>query len=158
MPSLSPGTAGAKEAYGISVLKEDHSIRIPPKAFIRYNLSDNAKVLLSSTRAGEGGFAILNIKKAGETVFGKIIERIESPDIPVLVNSRPYAITRTHNGTITFNDELMRAFDLKVGRRFLVIKSTTVTMSYNPVDLFKAKLEKHGFDEAVRNIDKLEVF
>jgi hypothetical protein len=158
MPSLSPGTAGAKEAYGISVLREDHLIHIPPKAFIRYNLKDYDLVLLTSTRAGECGFGILNIEKARKSVFKKIIEKIDSIDTPILVNSKPYAITRTKNGTIKFNNELLKAFDLKIGERFIVVKSTTVAMSYNPVDVFKAKLKKHGFFEAINNIDKLEIF
>jgi hypothetical protein len=158
MPSLSPGTPGAKEAYGISVLREDNTIRIPPKAFSRYNLRDNDMVLLTSTRKGECGFAVLNIEKAKKSVFNKILEKIDAIDTPVRVNSRPYAITRTKNGSITFNEDLLKAFELKTGERYIVIKSTTVAMSYNPVDIFRAKLRIHGFIEAVKNIDKLEIF
>lgn len=158
MPSLSPGIAGAKEAYGISILKEDNTIRIPPKAFKRYNLKDNDLVLLTSTRFGECGFAILNIEKAKKSVFNKIIAKIDTTDIPVFINSRPYSITRTINQSITFSNELLEAFDLKIGERFIIIKSTTITMSYNPIEILKAKLKSHGFFEAINNIDKLEIF
>ncbi len=158
MPSLSPGTAGAKEAYGISILREDNSIRIPPKAFLRYNLKNNDLVLLTSTRVGECGFAILNIENAKKSVFKKIIDKIDTINTAVWINSRPYAITQTTDGTIAFNNELLKAFKLKIGERFIVVKSTTVTMSYNPIEILKAKLKSHGFFEAVNNIEKLEIF
>lgn len=45
MPSLSPGTPGAKEAYGISIIRDEMSINIPPKAFARYKLKENDVVL-----------------------------------------------------------------------------------------------------------------
>jgi hypothetical protein len=157
MPSLSPGKPGAKEAYAICVLSEDNTIRIPPKAFSRYNLRDNELVLLTSTRKGECGFAIMNIDKAKESVFNKILEKINAIDTPVRINSRHYAVTMTKNGSITFNHDLLEAFELKTGERFIVIKSTSVAMSFNPVDIFTAKLRIHGFTEAISNIDKLEV-
>ncbi|MBN2611251.1 MAG: hypothetical protein JXB00_06820 [Bacteroidales bacterium] len=158
MPSLSPGVAGAKEAYGVSILRENNTIKIPPKAFARYNLKENGPVLLTSTRAGERGFAVLNIEKAKKSVFKKIIDSIKTFNEPVWVNSRPYAITEVINETITFNNALLKAFDLKEGERFIVIKSTTVAMSFNPTEVFKAKLQSHGFFDAVKNIDKLEIF
>ena len=40
MPSLSPGTPGTKEAYGISIIRDDISITIPPKAFKHYGLAE----------------------------------------------------------------------------------------------------------------------
>ena len=41
MPSLTPGMPGTKEVYGISIIKDDLSITIPPKAFKRYELFNN---------------------------------------------------------------------------------------------------------------------
>lgn len=158
MPSLSPGVAGAKEAYGISVLQVNGIIRIPTKAFIRYGLSNNGSVLITSTRVGECGFAIMNIEKAKQSVFGKIMDKIDAANIPLVINSRPYAIVDVKNEMIAFNDVLRKAFDLKIGERFIVIKSTTVSMSFNPVEIFKAKLRSHGFFNAVNNIDLLELF
>ncbi len=159
MPSLSPGVSGAKEVYGISVLKEDNSIIIPPKAFLRYKLDYHCPVLLTSTREGECGFAILNIDKAKETVFKKIIDKIEITDKAYLVNSRPYAITKVQeNSFIKFNSEILKAFELKAGEKYIVIKSTTVTMSFTPIAIFKEKLSAHGFLDAIKNIEKLEIF
>jgi hypothetical protein len=158
MPSLSPGTAGAKETYGISVLREDKTIHIPPKAFRRYNLKNNDRVFLTPTRVGECGFAILNIVKAQKSVFNKIINKIDEINIPVWINKRPYALLQTKDKSITFNNDLLNAFELKIGEKFIVIKSTSVAMSYNPIEIFKTKLKKNGFLKAIDNIEKLEIF
>lgn len=40
----------------------------------------------------------------------------------------------------------------------MVVKSATITMSYSPVEVWKAKLKKRGFFEAIKNIDTLEKF
>lgn len=158
MPSLSPGTPGAKEAYGISILREDLTIQIPPKAFKRYNLVNNESVLLTSTRRGEGGFAIMNPGNARQSIFKKIIEKIDGMDMVYRINSRPYLITKVINSKIYFNKDMVDALDLKIGERYLIIKSTTMTMSYTPVDVWKRKFEKEGFFESINNIDRLEIF
>lgn len=158
MPSLSPGTSGAKEAYGISILREDLMIQIPPKALKRYNLADNDPVLLTSTRPGERGFANLNLEKAGKSIFKKVIDEIVGHDMVYWKNSRPYAITKVVNERISFNKELIDAFDLQPGERYLIIKSTTLAMSYTPVAIWKVKFEKIGFYESIKNMDSLEVF
>lgn len=49
MPSLSPGTPGTKEAYGISIIRDDLSITIPPKACEHYGLADDRLMVVKST-------------------------------------------------------------------------------------------------------------
>jgi hypothetical protein len=77
MPSLSPGTPGTKEAYGICIIRDDLSITIPPKAFKHHGLADSDVVLLTTTHIGEGGIGILNREKAYKSVFKKFIDRID---------------------------------------------------------------------------------
>ncbi len=158
MPSLSPGTPGAKEAYGISVIKDDLSITIPPKAFKRYGLSDKTVVLLSSTRIGEAGLGILNKEKAYQSVFKKIIDRIASLNTIFVNNKRVFALTQVIDGKIFLTPELLNAYHLKIGDRLVVVKSTTIAMSYSPVEVWKKKFESRGFYEAIENMKKLEVF
>ncbi len=117
MPSLSPGTPGAKEAYGISILREDFTIQIPPKALKRYLLADNELVLLTSTRPGERGFAIMNLGKAEQSIFKKAIDRIDGIDLVRSINSWPYLITKVKNSKIYFNMDIVKAFDLEIGER-----------------------------------------
>lgn len=158
MPGLSPGTPGAKEAYGISILREDLSIQIPPKAFRRYNLADNESVLLTSTRHDERGFAVMNLEKAKLSVFKKVIDKIDGIDQVYRINSRPYLITKVKNSKIYFDKDIVEGLDLEIGERYLIIKSTTMAMSYTPVDIWKRKFEKEGFLESIKNIDSLEIF
>jgi len=158
MPSLSPGTPGAKEAYGISIIREDFSICIPPKAFQRYQLANNDLVLLTSTRIEEPGLAILNYHKAYKSVFKKIIDKIELTDSPIWEKSRPYVLTKVKNSKVFLNKAILDAFNLKPRDRLLVIKSTTVSMCYSPVEVWKRKFIKRGFTEAIENLSKLEIF
>ncbi|MBN2272900.1 MAG: hypothetical protein JXK95_01090 [Bacteroidales bacterium] len=158
MPSLSPGTPGAKEAYGISIIRDDLSIKIPPKALNRYGLSDNDIVLLCTTRIGEGGFGILNKEKAYKSVFKTVIDKIDKLNSIFYIKSKAYALTEIIEGKVLFTEQLLEAFNLKKGDRLLVIKSTTVSMSYSPVEVWKRKFEQRGFFEAVENMKKLEEF
>lgn len=158
MPSLSPGTPGAKEAYGISTIRADYSICIPPKALKRYNIANDDLVLLTSTRKGEGGLAVLNYTKAKQTVFNEIISKINDIDVLVYEKSRSYAITKVLQDRIFLNHDLIEAFNLKIGDKLVVIKSTTVAMSFSPVEIWKEKFLKRGFLDSIRNLDKLEIF
>lgn len=158
MPSLSPGTSGAKEAYGVSIVRDDLSITIPPKALNRYGLSDNDMVLLSSTRIGEPGLAIMNKEKAYQSVFKEIIDRIDSLNAVFMQGKRVFSITCITDRKVFLTPELLNAFHLKKGDRLVVVKSTTVTMSYSPVEIWKRKFELHGFFEAIENMKKLEEF
>jgi len=100
MPSLSPGTPGTKEAYGISIIHDDLSITIPPKAFKHYGLSNNDIVLLSTTHIGEGGLCILNKDKAYKSVFKKIIDKAGSLNSIIVEKGRAYALTRVTDGKV----------------------------------------------------------
>lgn len=158
MPSLSPGTPGTKEAYGISVIRNDLSITIPPKAFKHYGLPDGEAVLLTTTHIGEGGMGILNREKAYKSVFKKFIDRIDQMNTFIENNNRYYALTQIRNDKVFLTEELLTVFNLKKGDRLIVVKSTTVTMSYTPIEIWKHKFEQRGLFEAVENMKKLEIF
>lgn len=158
MPSLSPGTPGAKEAYGIAILRNDYSICIPSKALKRYNITNNDLVLLTSTRKGEGGLAVLNYNYAKQTVFSQIIQQINDIDLLVYIKSRPYALTKVLQNRVFLNNDFMEACNLKISDKLLVIKSTTIAMSFSPVEIWKIKFLKRGFTEAVKNLEKLDIF
>lgn len=158
MPSLSPGTPGTKEAYGISVIRDDLSVTIPPKAFEHYSLSDNDQVLLATTHIGEGGVALLIKEKAYASVFRNVIDMIRECDTIIIRNKRAYALTHVRNGKFFLTNSLMDAFRLKKGDRLIVIKSTTVAMSYTPVEIWKRKFVQRGLFETVENMKKLEEF
>lgn len=158
MPSLMPGMPGTKETYGISIIKDNFSITIPPKAFERYGISNNDLVLLSTTHIGEGGLSILIKEKAYKTVFKRIIDKIENLNSIILEKNKAYTLTKIKEGKIFLNNDLLKAFNLKTGDKLMVVKSTTIAMSYTPIEIWKKKFEERGLFEAVENMKTLKEF
>ena len=158
MPSLMPGTPGTKEAYGISVIREDLSIKIPPSAFERYDLINGGLVVLATTHRGEGGFALLNKERAAATVFERYINQMHEIETVYWFNDKAYALIVINNGKICLTSELLQAFHLGEGDRLMVVKSTTVAMSYTPIAIWKEKFAKRGMFEALENMSKLDEF
>lgn len=158
MPSLEPGKPGTKEAYGISVIGPAGTVRIPPKAFARYEWKTGDFAIAVTTHRGEGGFALLNQARAEASVFQKFICQIEKPDVAHWFQEKAYARVRIGREITRLAPGLLAAFHLKTGDRLMSVKSTTVALSFTPVDIWKKKFLQRGLTEAVANIDKLEVF
>jgi hypothetical protein len=153
-----PGTPGTKEAYGISIIREDYSIRIPPKSFTRYGLKDNDTVLLMTTHIEEGGLAMIKKDQALESVFKKYVDKIKNMNEIYLNKKRAYVLTNVVADRIFFNEEMLKAFNLKLGDRLMVVKSTTIAMSYTPVEVWEEKFRKRGLFEAIENMKYLEEY
>ena len=158
MPSLEPGKPGAKEAFGISVIGTDGTVRIPPKAFAHYDLHAGDEAVAVTTHRGEAGFALQNKARAEATVFRKYIAQLERPDEICRFQEKAYARIRMGDGMLRLSPELLTAFHLKPGDRLMSVKSTTVALSFTPVEIWKAKFRQRGMTVAVANLDKLAVF
>ena len=158
MPSLEPGKPGTKEAYGISVIGRDGTVHIPPKAFARYELKANDLAVAVTTHRGEAGFALMNKARAEASVFRKYVVQLEQPNTVHWFQDRAYALIRLDPGRIRLSPALRKAFHLKTGGRLMSVKSTTVALSFTPVEIWKEKFSKRGMTEAVANMDKLDVF
>ena len=158
MPSLIPGMSGTKEAFGISIINDDRSINIPPKAFKHYGLKNNTIVLLTSTHVGEGGLSILHKEKAYNSVFKTAIDKIDSLNKTIWDKKRVYTLTKLFDTKIILNAELLDTFNLKIGDKLMVVKSTTIAMSYTPIEIWKKKFEDRGLFEAVENMKKLKQY
>ena len=158
MPSLDPGKPGTKEAYGISVIGVDGSVHIPPKAFAHYAFNAGDLAVGVTTHRGEAGFALLNKARAEATVFRKYIAQLDEPNAIHWFQEKAYTLISVGPGTIRLAPALRQAFHLKPGDRLMSVKSTTVALSFTPVDIWKVKFEKRGLAEAVANMDKLDEF
>ena len=158
MPSLMPGIPGTKEAYGISVIGPDGFIRIPPKAFARYEWEAGDFAIATTTHRGEGGFALLNKSRAEATVFRKYMVSIRRPDVAHWFQGKAYAQVRIGRETLRLAPGLLDAFHLKPGDRLMSVKSTTVALSFTPAEIWKAKFTQRGLLEAVANMDELPTF
>ena len=158
MPSLMPGTPGAKEVYGISTVREDMSVVIPPEAARRYELGDGDVVVLATTHLGETGFALMNREKALATVLGRRISELEGEDVVTRASGRAYAQTRVVGGKICLTPQMAEAFLVAPGDRLMVVKGARVAMAFTPVELWRERLARRGLHEATERIQGLERF
>ena len=158
MPSLSPGMPGTKEAYGISVVAPDGTVRIPPKAFAHYRFRAGKLAVAATTHRGEPGFALLNKARAEATVFSKYISQLNASGEIRRFQDKAYALVCVGDGAIRLAPELLAAFHLKPGDRLMSVKSTTVALSFTPAEIWQDKLRRRGLFIAAANIDRLDVF
>jgi len=158
MPSLSPGTAGAKEAFGISIIRENYTIKIPPNALAHYNIQDHDQVLLTTGHVGGSGFGLIKKATIERSVFKKAADQLSGVSDLHWFGKRAYVLLDITDGVIRLNAEILKAFLLKIGDKLVAVKSTTVTMSLTPVEVWQKVFEKHGFTEAIKNLEKLEVY
>ncbi|HNW59107.1 MAG TPA: hypothetical protein PKI62_05495 [bacterium] len=158
MPSLMPGRHGTKEAFGISIIREELGLTVPPKALAHYGLETDGEVVLTTTHRGEGGFALLIPDLARATVFAAYLARLTQPEKIYWFSEKAYTAMVLREGRLFLTPEILQAFHLGVGTRLMVVKSTTVAMSFTPVEIWQAKFLQRGLDEAVRNMELLEEF
>ena len=158
MPSLMPGMPGTKEAFGISKIKDDLSLRVPPKAISHYNISERDYVVLTTGHREESGFGMIKKDTALRSVFEKFVEEIKNDREIYWFNNRAFSIIEINNGLAFLNNNILKAFYLSVGDRLMVGKSTTVTMSFTPVEIWIDIFKKHGFSEAIENMKDLEEY
>ena len=158
MPNLMPGMPGTKEAFGISKIKDDLTLRVPPKAISHYNITEHDYVILTTGHIGESGFGMIKKDTALKSVFKKFVKEIKNCEEIFYFNERAFVMLKIDNGVTHLTADILKAFYLSVGYRLLVGKSTTVTMSFVPVEIWRHNFEKHGFYEAIENMKKLEEY
>ncbi|MEJ2355648.1 MAG: hypothetical protein P8Y62_07090 [candidate division WOR-3 bacterium] len=158
MPSLMPGMPGTKEAFAISVIKDDLTLRVPPKAITHYGFFEHDYAILTTGHVGESGFGMIKKETALRSVFKKFVKEITSFGEVMWFNDRAFVMLKIDNGVTRLNEDVLKAFYLQIGDRLMVGKSTTVTMSFVPVEIWERNFKKHGFYEAIENMKKLEEY
>ncbi len=158
MPSLHPGMPGTKEAYGLSLIREEGWVALPPKAIAHYGLVDGDRVLLITTHRGEGGFAVSREQRAVRSVFAPFMAQLTTLDTVAWFNDKAYTLTGFADGKIRLMPEMLEAYHVTVEQRLIIIKSTTVVMSCTPVEIWERKFTQRGLTVAVENMKKLDVY
>jgi len=149
---------GAKEAYGISRVLEEFTVTVPPRALERYGIVEGEPVILTTTHPGEAGFNLWIERRAMDTALARRLAGLEGGKTVQWIEGRAYARSEVRQGKLTLAPELLDAFRLEPGVRLLVVKSAEVAMSFTPVEIWREKLEKRGFHEAVRRMADLDEF
>ena len=150
--------AGIKEAYGISIISNEYKIKIPPKAVHRYGLMEDDQAIMMTGHRGESGFGLIRKEPALNSVFKGKIKNLNKENDIYHEKGKAYGESLYQNGYIIVTPELLDAFYLKIHDKLMVVKSTTIAMSYTPIDIWKEKFKIRELDEAVTNMEKLEVF
>ncbi|MBN1798538.1 MAG: hypothetical protein JW822_08165 [Spirochaetales bacterium] len=158
MPNLMPGKPGTKEAFGISEVYDDFTIVIPPKALKHYGISDRDVIFLVTGQRGKSGFGMMKKETALNTVFKKYLNEIVQLEKIYWGNKRAFIMLEIKNGLIHINEDILKAFFITIGDKLMVAKSTTLTMSFTPVEVWIDIFNKHGFSEAIENMKTLPVF
>jgi hypothetical protein len=153
-----PGTPGTKEAFGISKIKDDFTLRVPPKAISHYKISEHDYVILTTGHIGESGFGMIKKETSLKSVFKKFVSEIKNLEEVYWFNGRAFVMLEINNGVTCLTKDVLKAFYLKIGDSLMVVKSTTVTMSFTPIEIWEKKFKKHGFYEAIENMKKLEEY
>ncbi len=158
MPSLMPGMPGAKEVYGVSVVRDDMTIVIPPDAARRYEIGEDDVVVLAATRRGQAGFALVNREAAMATMLGGDLSQVEGMEAVRWVRGKPYAQTRVIDGRVRLTPQMAEVFGLSAGDRLMVVKSARVAMTFTPVGTWTDRFVKRGLHEAIERMAALEEF
>lgn len=158
MPSLHPGLAGAKEVYGLSLIREGGRVILPPKAVAHYGLVEGDTVLLITTHRGEGGFAVSRQQTAACSVFARFTAQLAVPNTVYWFDTKAYALTGFTAGGVRLTPELLDAYHVQVGQRLMIVKSTTVAMSCTPVEIWERKFAQRGMLIEIENVQKLDVY
>ena len=158
LPSLMPGMPGAKEVYGVSVVRDDMTVMIPPRAAKRYEIGDDDVVVLAATHRGEAGFGLLNREKAMATVLSRDISQIEDMDAVRWVRGKAYAQARVIDGRVRLTPQMAEVFGLSTGDRLMVVKGARVAMAFTPVGIWTDRLARRGLHDAIERVAALEEF
>jgi hypothetical protein len=158
VPSLMPGRPGAKEVYGVSVVRDDMAVAIPPEAARRYQIGEDDVVVLAATRRGEAGFGLLNREKAVATVLSREVSQVEGEEAVAWVRGKPYAQTRVIDGTVRLTPQMAEVFGLSAGDRLMVVKGARVAMAFTPVGIWMDRFARRGLHHAIERMAALEEF
>lgn len=154
LPSLMPGVAGAKEVYAIAVIRQDSSVAVPPEALDRFEIREGDPVLLVTSHPGEAGFGLISPRMAKGTVLDALFDGV-TDDRLARSGKRWKVLARVKGGRLRLLPDALKAFGLREGERLLVIKGAAAAVAYVPVEIWKRKLAEKGFEQAIRNMDKL---
>ncbi len=134
MPQMNKG---GKFIFGISVINDDLSVKLPPMAVEEYNIVSEGKVYLISGSKATGGFIVSKKGLLYNSKIGNILKdtrELSEYKIPpgqfIKYKGRFYCwINIMKNGTVFLTDSIMNQLNLKVGMKLLSIRSSDIAFT-----------------------------
>ena len=100
----------------------------------------------------------MNKQRAEAGVFKKIIGTLKCTDKIYWHNNKAYTLSAVEDDRLILNKKMLLAFHLETGIRLMSVKSTTVALSFTPVEIWKKKFLARGLNRAVENISLLDIY
>lgn len=134
MPQMNKG---GKYIFGMSLIREDGSVRFPTQAVEEYHIADEGKVYLFTGSKSTGGFCVTRQGLLFPSMLGKILE--ETPALRdytakqgefISYKGRSYCWTEiTPSGQIILTAEMMNFLEIQPGMRLLSIRSSDIAFT-----------------------------
>lgn len=131
MPQLGKG---GKFVFGMSLIRKDYSIKIPPQAIKEYNIVSEGKVYLFSGSKSTGGFCVTKRNLLLPSQIGNILT--ENPQLNyytlpqeefVKYKGRYYCWTSISNdGLLKLTPQTAEFLKITVGLKLLCVRSSNI--------------------------------
>ena len=134
MPQLNKG---GKFVFGLSVIHEDGSVRIPPQAMREYRMDEENEVILFTGSKSTGGFCVTRRGLLLPSALGHILTETPAltdgtlaPGEFVRYKGRSYCrLPRSGEGTLVLPARTMQFLQLAPGLELLSIRSSDVAFT-----------------------------
>lgn len=134
MPQMS---RGGKYVFGMSVIREDGAVRIPPQAADEYRIADEGKAYLFTGSKSTGGFCVTRRGLLEPSKLGHILEEV--PELRDYASARgrflkykgrSYCwIDISEDGRIILTKDMLAFLDIAPGDALLCIRSSDIAFT-----------------------------
>jgi len=131
MPQLAPG---GKFVFGWSIINDDYTIQPPKMAVEEYSSAAEGKVILMSGSKTTGGFSVSRKSSIEKSKMAPLLDanpslrdyKLREGEV-IEYNGRFFCwLSISKSGSIKLNDEILRAYSIKIGDRLLAIRGSCV--------------------------------
>lgn len=134
MPQLSKG---GKFVFGISILRSDFTVRIPPQTIEEYNITADDDIILFTSSKSTGGFCVTSRRLLETSQLKNILSEcplIGQNTAPPLefVRYKGMAYCRAkinENGILQLTDQAAGYLGLEIGSELMVIRSSNIAFT-----------------------------
>lgn len=134
MPQLNKG---GKFVFGLSLIRDDLSVRFPTQALEEYHVLDDNKLIIFTGSKITGGFCVTTYPLLATSKLKHILQecpQLEHQSIPqgtlITYKGRKYTwLSLQANGSIQLTTQLIKQLNLDIGNKLLCIRSSNIAFT-----------------------------
>jgi hypothetical protein len=149
-PPMPQIVKGGKYVFGWAVVGPRGEVPVPPEAWTEYNLTASQPAFLMAGSRTSGGFSLVKPAMLQASPIGDVLERhpaLARFDIPegeaMQDGTRLYAWVTLQDGQITVPVETLAHFGVEPGGRLLVIRGSSLGVSFIVRGPVVAEAQRH---------------